>query len=131
MYFAAETTRTFTHGGHHQLIFAAHALSRDRAECAQPSSARVSETARAVVRVRDASGRERRSHSAHVATFYGSLVEAGWARQQSCTCPSVGCTRPRVGGVATTGNSRLPVVLPVVLPVIPALVGHSQVKAGS
>ena len=68
MYFAAETTRTFTHGGHHQLIFA-----RDRAECAQPSSERVSETARAVVRVRDASGRERRSHSAHVATFHGSL----------------------------------------------------------
>ena len=37
-----------------------------------------------------------------------------------------GCTRPRVGGVATTGNSRLPVVLPVVLPVIPALMGHYQ-----
>ena len=35
---------------------------------------------------------------------------------------------PRVhasaASVATTGNSRVPVVLPVVLPVIPALVGH-------
>ena len=73
MYFAAETTRTFTHGGCHQLILAAHASSRDRAECAQLSSPRVSETARAVVRVRDASGRERRSRRAHVATFHGSL----------------------------------------------------------